>query len=695
VATETGQTEARGVGANAHAAQSGSHKSASLMRRFGPDLACFVIPFALLVYLGLEGGGYGVGLEPPPPGETNGVTLRSWIAIAAWGLIVVGAITGVIRVSDFGRAAWTALGIFTAFAVWTGLSMLWSDSPERSFDEFTRVLAYLGVFALAISAVRWGGVRRAVAAVGAAVAVIGVIALLSRLHPSWFPVDLAAQELANVQARLNYPINYWNGLAALIGIGFVSLLALAAHGRHVVTQALATAALPALMLAGFYTVSRSAPLIVALGVSAYLVLHPRRIEALIPLGLGVAGGVLAIAAAAQRDALEENLGSTVAARQGDEMLAITFIVCLGVGLLRVAADLAARHGLGPRPTLSPRAVQITLGALVVCVLGAGLVAGAPGKAADAWDEFKQAGSPTGDVSRYASASGNGRYQYWGSALEQNGEAPLRGTGAGTFELWWQQHGEIPGAVRDAHSLYFETLGELGVIGFLLLAGVVVAILVAGVRRTRRAPLGERELLAAAVGGTIAFAFAMGIDWGWEIAILPIAFLVLGATLVTDRNQPEASPASAVRGRIPSRIPLALVSVLALAASTIALLGSRAMEASQAAARAGAYTEAADQARRAGELQPWATKPILQEALVAEEAGDLDTAASLAYEAIEEEPLNWEHRITAARIEQERGDDETAHALVDNARPLYPTFLGYEGQPLPEALGIDYEPPAQP
>ena len=61
-----------------------------------------------------------------------------------------------------------------------------------------------------------------------------------------------------------------------------------------------------------------------------------------------------IAAATQRDALENHVLTDAARTQGDELLAIVLLVCAGVGLLQVAISLAARHGLGPRPTVSRR-----------------------------------------------------------------------------------------------------------------------------------------------------------------------------------------------------------------------------------------------------------------------------------------------------------------------------------------------------
>ena len=69
-------------------------------------------------------------------------------------------------------------------------------------------------------------------AVASAIALVGVLALLSRLHPSWFPADNTAEALGAARSRLNYPLNYWNGLAALIAIGMPLLLAIATEARH-------------------------------------------------------------------------------------------------------------------------------------------------------------------------------------------------------------------------------------------------------------------------------------------------------------------------------------------------------------------------------------------------------------------------------------------------------------------------------
>ena len=122
--------------------------------------------------------------------------------------------------SPAGRLALAALGLLAAFVAWTALSLTWTESVEQTSADLARVATYLGVFALALFARDRAGARRVVAAVGAGIVLVAAVALLSRLHPAWFPAaDQTAQFLTTDRERLSYPLHYWNGLAALVAIG--------------------------------------------------------------------------------------------------------------------------------------------------------------------------------------------------------------------------------------------------------------------------------------------------------------------------------------------------------------------------------------------------------------------------------------------------------------------------------------------
>jgi tetratricopeptide (TPR) repeat protein len=636
--------------------------------RFGPILGSTVLPFALVLYLALEGGGYDV-------------VVRSEAGVAIWWIVLLGALVGILPVRPLGRAEQVGLGLLLALALWTAIGISWSESSERSVEEVSRVLIFVGVLALALSAQDREALRRTVRAVGAAIAVVGLLALLSRLEPSWFPESELGAFLPSVETRLAYPLNYWNGLAALMALGIPLVLVVAVDSRRLLTQALATAAIPVMALTAYFTLSRGGAIEIAVALTVLLALHPRRLELLPTVALGSAGAALAIAAATQRDALEDNLENATAVRQGDEMLAVVLIVCAGVALLRVALGLAFRHGLWPRPTVSRQAAALLTGGLATAALAVGLASGLPDRLSNAWEEFKQPIGPGDTAARFQSASGNGRYQYWSSALDATGTNPLTGIGPGTFEYWWAENGDVPGFVRDAHSLYFETLGELGIPGLALLLAALGSIFAVGIGKLRRAESYERALLAAALAAGAAFLTAAAIDWVWEMTVIPVAFLLLTAAVLRtsagSRQQADSQPGKPISSRI-TLAGLALVSLVVIA---IPMLAVREVRESQADARAGRLDSALDAAQSAERFEGFAATPSLQHALVLEAQGELDEAAAAAQDATRAESSNWRTWLTLSRIEAERGQAEAAVEAYRTARslnPRSPLFAGGSG-----------------
>ena len=94
---------------------------------------------------------------------------------------------------------------------------------------------------------------------------------------------------------------------------------------------------------------------------------------------------------------------------------------------------------------------------------------------------------------------------WKVALDAFDDQPLHGQGAGTYENWWNANRPARQAtynVTDAHSLYLEALGELGIVGFLLLAVLVASVLVA-LAPIRRGPNRPRRSRSKALGDTSA------------------------------------------------------------------------------------------------------------------------------------------------------------------------------------------------
>ena len=90
-----------------------------------------------------------------------------------------------------------------------GLNRASAASPRLA-----HVASFVGLFALAISIQgRALASRRTVYAVAAAIGVVTLFALLAPA-PRAVPEIQAARFLDDVEARLNYPLDYWNALAA-------------------------------------------------------------------------------------------------------------------------------------------------------------------------------------------------------------------------------------------------------------------------------------------------------------------------------------------------------------------------------------------------------------------------------------------------------------------------------------------------
>jgi len=351
-----------------------------------------------------------------------------------------------------------------------------------------------------------------------------------------------------------------------------------------------------------------------------------------------------------------------------------------VALLRVAIGLVARHVERPA-VLTPARLTTAVSALafLAVAVAIGVAAGAPREINDRWEEFK---TPSGEIapgreddvfSRLEGANGNSRYQYWQSALDANATDRLKGIGPGTFEFWWSRHSTTQGFIRDAHTLYFETLGETGIVGLALLGGLLLWLLGVGLLRSLRAPEGLRVWVAAATGGIAAFMTAAAFEWVWEMAAIAAAVMALGAVIVAGRE--ERAPGSAADPYDPRPLaPRAILAVLALAALVavvIPLAGALATRDSRAAAADGRLTAALGDSRTAERVQPYAATPHLQRALVLEEAGDLKRAAMAARVATTDEPTNWRTWFVLARIDARRGKSRAAVDELRTARRLNP------------------------
>jgi O-antigen ligase len=177
-----------------------------------------------------------------------------------------------------------------------------------------------------------------------------------------------------------------------------------------------------------------------------------------------------------------------------------------LAVLGAAAVLVIRGGDAPLPRARPLAVA----ALVALLVGTVVAAATGGR--------EGAASST-RANRLVSVQSN-RYAYWQVAVDVFADHPVAGVGSGAFAVEWLQRRKFAEGVRDAHSLYLETLAELGLLGALALAAFVAGVALA----CRGGP-------PAAVAAVVAFALHAGIDWDWEMPALSLCALLLVARLV--------------------------------------------------------------------------------------------------------------------------------------------------------------------
>ncbi len=590
-----------------------------------------------------------------------------------WGLATLGfalVVATVVLVSDAPRPGPTEL-LFLAglasLAAWAALSALWSPGAGAPVLEAERGILYLAAAAAAILLVTFrDAIGGLLAGVVAGAVALSLYALATRLAPGH--VGGAYDPSSGYQ--LAEPIGYWNALGIVTALAILLALGFAAHGRAA-TRAAAAAGLVPLFATLFFTFSRGALVALAAGVVVQLALEPRRarfVASSLLLGAPAALGVLQ---ASRLQALTGPGASLTTAQGEGRRLAEALVVLAVVAVLgAVALHLAER-----RIRLPERAGRVLLAAVVAAaVLGVvGLVAaaGGPGAVAERARAAFSSPLPAGDGDlqrRLLSVSGNGRTEYWRVAGSMARDAPLLGTGAGSFEAHWLRDRPVSFHARDAHNLYLETLAELGPLGLSALLATLALPLLA-LRRARRFPLGP-----AAGGALAAYLLHAGVDWDWEIPAVTVpALFCVAVLLVADRR--EAPVRLTGRRRA---FALALI-VPVLAVAFVAHVGNRAAAASIDAAASGEPERALDQALRAISWAPWSDEPWQLRGEAELLLNDDAAARKSLTRAIELNPKNWSASLDLAVVSRGEARD-SALKRVSRLNPLSPDADVFRTEP---------------
>jgi O-Antigen ligase len=174
-------------------------------------------------------------------------------------------------------------------------------------------------------------------------------------------------------------------------------------------------------------------------------------------------------------------------------------------------------------------------AVVVVVLAVGF----NGAIAHEWHRFVNpaaVGNSNDLRTRLTDPGNNGRIDMWRVAWHGFKSAPVVGQGAGMFANTWTQERRTADYVVDAHSLYVQTLDELGIVGFLLIASVILIVL--GYTAARiRGP--SRALYAAVFAVLLALAIHTGVDWDWQMPVITVIFFALGGLILARPRRASA------------------------------------------------------------------------------------------------------------------------------------------------------------
>ena len=550
----------------------------------------FLLPAALTLYFAFSSGGYF-------PGAT---AMAAGLVLLALGFAAV-----VARRAAPGWRAGIAIGALPllAFGIWTYMSSDWSGSPGRAAIEADRIVLYLACL-LTLGAFGYTAARARALVTGMllAIAAICALAVASRLLPSLLDVDPGRQA-----GRLAYPVSYWNALGLISGIGCVlALHASASLDEPLWRRALATAAMPVVASALLLSLSRSAVWSTALGVVVYILVgRPRGLPAaaiaLIPTtGIALLGLDHGAVVGTSPDIVRSlDLGGQPAWILGAAMV---FGALLRLALSPLDRGLAAIE-------LTHTQRRALLGAIpVVLVIAGGIgifAAHSAGLGRESYDRFVAGVDPADQqaAGRLTSISNNNRISKWRAAMDEFRAAPAHGSGAGTFQLVWLQRRPTDGNVQDAHSLYVEVLGELGLPGLLMLVATLLAILGALLWRARGP---GRAAPAALFAAGVTWAVSAGLDWDWELPIVTAWLFGAGGLALSARH---AHVSISAKGSAAKRVlVLAGCVVLMVMPVRVALSASHLHDARTAIVAGNCATGAAESQRAASALdarwEPW-------------------------------------------------------------------------------------------
>jgi len=293
----------------------------------------------------------------------------------------------------------------------------------------------------------------------------------------------------------------------------------------------------------------------------------------------------------------------------------------------------------------------------------------------------QYASSTADAGALVERSVMGRLSIYGDAWRWWRDAPLFGTGLGSFEVVYPSYQDLSlrAFVSHAHCDWLEILLETGVLGLLAALAATAASAAASARAWREARSSEmRALIAGALAAVAAFAAHSLVDFifqipGNAVMLAGLAGFLLSAPAWGDKSAPAERP----------RAPSAIAVVLAAAGFLFA--AQAALRPAAADWLAGAPGDAAERAAGLVRAYSWNADPAYLKSLAAlclrkqdaEDAAALQgSRAGMGYAAaaVSFLPFDSEALELAGRSLWRLGRAPDARSLLDDAAAVrFPSF----------------------
>jgi hypothetical protein len=615
-------------------------------------------PGAMLVYFSFNGGGYFPGAQ-----AFVALVLALVLALRMW--------FASEPLAGFGALGGVAVGLLALYGLWTALSASWSHAPGRALVELDRVILYLLALLLFASVTRsTDRIRLMLRGLAAGAVLVCLIALITRVLPDVWPIAPDIQ-----QGRLSYPLTYWNALGLLAALGLVLCAHLTSSEREpALARVLGASAMPVLGATLLFTFSRGAIAVAIVGLAGYALLARPR---------GLLGGMLAAAPATAISVIvayhagllaSDDPTTAAATAQGHHVARVVALCAVGAAAVRAIAlpvdKLLTRVRLpSARARRIVAAAAWTLG--VAAAVAVFFSANGPHLVSSNYQRFVHGNAVviSGDLrSRLGDPGNNRRIDQWKVAWSAYKSEPFKGVGAGTYQNVWNRLRPVTFEIRDAHSLYIEVLGELGITGMALLGSTLVLIVFAFARGVWRAR--DRYVYGALLAAAIAWLLRAGLDWDWEMPAITLWLFCAGGAALAVGSRHRGRP---LRLRPALRLVISFACLgLAIVPAAIAVSQHR-LEQAQSAYDSGDCTRATSEARASLDVIGFRPEPQDLIALCAARNGAMGEAVSAAAQAVRHDPGYWRYRYDSALVLALAGADPgpaaRAAALLNPRDPV--------------------------